>query len=69
MPMRSYFELVPGVIKKVLCGEALPQGSTDSLPFYIQFLTEIVPFRIPSIDKWYPFLIPSLETLHSFQLQ
>ena len=40
-------------LPKVLCGEALPSGTTPSL-FLKYTIFERLPFRKPSNDKWYP---------------
>ena len=44
----------PGVLNKVLYEEAPPPRS-NSLPFYIPFLTEKVPLRYTFYRQWYPF--------------
>ena len=49
------------VLKKVLFGEAPPQGSTPYLLITYHFWQKMCPFRILSIVLRYPFHIPSLE--------
>ena len=54
------------VLKKVLFGEAPPQGPTPYLLITYHFSQKMCPFRILSIDLRYPFHIPSLELCIAF---
>ena len=54
------------VLKKVLFGEAPPQGPTPYLLKTYHFWQKMCPFRILSIDLRYPFYIPSLELCIAF---
>ena len=54
------FKSPPGVLNRILCGEAPPR---DPTPYIITLLYTICdrkgyPFCIPFVDKWYPFYIP-----------